>query len=217
MSEKFKLVIGDKNLSTWSMRPWLVAKTSGLPFEEIQIRLDRPTTREEIQTYSPSGRVPVLIHGNTAVWDSLAICEYIHELAPEKQLWPTAPATRATARSYAAEMHSGFQGMRSQLSMDIRLKMEIRHLTPDTVKDIERVISLWDTALQTSKGPYLFGTQFGIADAFYTPVVFRFLSYGVKISNPLAAAYMRTIQEYPHVRSWVEAAVTEEAFRPEFK
>lgn len=209
MAEKsLQLVIGDKNLSSWSMRAWLVAKASGVPFEEILVRLDRTETRQELLKYSPSEKVPCLIHGNLRVWDSLAISEYFAELAPGKNLWPSDPTLRAIARSYAAEMHSGFQSLRSQLSMDIRLRMEIRHLAPGTISDIRRIVQLWDEALTKSNGPYFFG-EFGIVDAFYAPVVMRFLSYGIQIKNAAALKYMESVQENPWVKEWVDAGIKE--------
>src|SRR5688572_19934199 len=130
-SRKLTLVIGDKSLSSWSMRPWLVLKAANLEFREILISLDRPRTKQEIRRYSPSGRVPVLLHGETAVWDSLAICEYIAEIDP--LLWPVDASARAEARSYAAEMHSSFVALRRQLSMDLHLKVRVRHLDADTI------------------------------------------------------------------------------------
>lgn len=212
MTKQLKLVIGDKNLSSWSMRAWLVAKASELPFEEILIPLDQPNTSAEIRKYSPSLKVPCLIHEDLRVWDSLAISEYIAELAPNKKLWPSDPQLKAMARSYACEMHSGFTGLRSQLSMDLSLKMQIRHLSPQTINDIQRILTLWTDALNLSKGPFLFG-DFGIADAFYAPVVFRFISYGIHIESPLIKNYMNHIERYPHVQSWYAAALTEK-FQP---
>lgn len=192
------------------MRPWLVLTHSGLSFEEVLIELDLPGTTAQLRELSPSGRVPCLHHGSLRVWDSLAICEYVAELAPNRNLWPQDPRRRAIARSYAAEMHSGFESLRQQLSMDIRLRMEIRHLSSGTITDIKRIIKLWESALTESKGPYLFG-EFSVADAFYAPVVFRFLSYGVPISSQLVTQYMRAIEQFEPVRQWVDAAVAERA------
>ncbi len=164
------LVIGDKNLSSWSMRPWLVLKATKLPFREVKILLDRPDTARKIRRVSPTGKVPVLIHGKTVIWDSLAICEYLHELAPDKDLWPKDASERAIARSYVSEMHSGFPHIRSQLSMDITLRTKIKHLNDSTKLEIERVLALWSDALKKSGGPYLFG-NFGIVDSF-TPQLY---------------------------------------------
>lgn len=206
--EQFSLVIGDKNLSSWSMRAWLVAKASGLQFKEILVPLDRPETKSELSKYSPSLRVPCLIHGDLRIWDSLAICEYLSELAPDQFLWPESRELRALARSYVSEMHSGFSSLRSQLSMDIRLRMQIRHLAPQTIEDIKRILFLWTQTLEKSKGPYLFGA-FGIADAFYAPVVFRFISYGVQIKSPLINKYMHQIQSNEYVKDWINSALKE--------
>jgi len=206
------LVIGNKNLSSWSLRPWLVLKASGLKFKEINIELDTPKTTQNIKQYSPTGKVPVLIHGDLHVWDSLAISEYIAELAadlaPEKSLWPVDIQDRAMARSYVAEMHSGFMSLRNQLSMDISLRTQIKHLVPGTLSDIERIISMWDEALKNSKGPYLFG-EFGIVDAFYAPVVFRFQSYGIEIKNKRVQKYMKTILKLNIVQEWVKSSQKE--------
>lgn len=208
MATQLKLVIGDKNLSSWSMRAWLVAKASQLPFEEILIPLDQPNTTSEIRKYSPSLKVPCLIDGDLQVWDSLSICEYLAELAPNRHLWPSNPKLKALARSYVSEMHSGFTGLRSQLSMDLRLKMEIRHLTPQTIDDIQRILKLWTDALERSKGPFLFG-EFGIVDAFFAPVVFRFYSYGIRIESSLIKNYMKQIENYEPIKNWYAAALNE--------
>lgn len=207
---KLSLVIGDKNLSSWSLRAWLVAKYSQLEIEEILVWLDRPETSQKLKKYSPSQKVPCLLMGDTQVWDSLAICETIAELAPKRNLWPRDPVQRAMARSYTAEMHSGFSAIRNQLSMDIRLRIKIRHLTPDTIREIERIKELWETALSKSKGPFLFG-EFGIVDAFFAPVVFRFQSYGIKFESVTLNRYMNSVLEMPLVKEWSEAALKEEA------
>ncbi len=206
--ENLSLVIGDKNLSSWSMRAWLAMKASSIPFKEILVPLDQADTKLELSKHSPSSKVPCLIHGELRVWDSLAICEYLAELAPDKLLWPQSMHSRSLARSYVSEMHSGYSGLRSQLSMDIRLRMEIRHLNPQTIEDIKRVLFLWTDALNRSKGPFLFG-EFGIVDAFFAPVVFRFISYGVPIQSPIIKRYMDEIQNNEHVAKWVEAGLNE--------
>lgn len=216
MGSKLKLIIGDKNLSSWSMRAWLVMKASELAFEENLILLDQPDTKMLLEQASPSSRVPCLIHNDLKIWDSLAICEYLSDLAPEKNLWPQDKRQKAIARSYVAEMHSGFVSLRSQCSMDIRLKMEIRHLAPGTVDDIQRIIHLWKEALQNSGGPFLFA-KFGIVDAFYAPVVFRFLSYGIQIDSELIRKYMTEIQNNIYVREWVAEAHKEKFTHYKFR
>jgi glutathione S-transferase len=210
--KKLILLIGDRNVSTWSMRPWLVITKSGLAFEEQLIKLDTPQTAKTLKRLSPNGKVPLLIHGKTKIWDSLAICEYLAELAPDKKLWPKSSVHRAMARSMVAEMHSGFQSLRSQLSMDIQLRMKIKHLTPSTIADIQRIIHLWDHSLRVLHGPFIFG-EFSIVDAFFAPVVMRFQSYGIVVKNPIALRYMNSILSYPSVKEWVKAARSE---RPEF-
>ena len=209
MSRTIKLVIGDKNLSSWSMRAWLAAKASEIPFEEILVRLDTPDTKSKLQKYSPSQRVPCLIDGDLRIWDSLAIAEYLAEMAPDKELWPKHAAKRALARSMTAEMHSGFAALRNQLSMDLRLSIQVRHLTADTISDIRRVVDLWSNAVKVSDGPYLFG-RFGIVDAFYAPVVFRFMSYGIEVKSPECQRYMSAIRENRIVKEWFDAGIKEE-------
>jgi len=202
------LVIGDKNLSSWSMRPWLALKASGLDFTEEKLRLDDPSTKKSISRFSPSGRVPVLLHNGLKVWDSLSICEYIAELAPDKKLWPSNPSHRAIARSLVCEMHSGFQALRGQMSMDIQLKMNLKHLTPQTISDVERIVHIWHHSMRTNGGPFLIG-EFGIIDAFFAPVVLRFQSYGIKIKDKDCQKYMDNISNQKFVKSWVKEAKLE--------
>ncbi len=199
------LVIGDKNLSSWSMRPWLAMRAAGVPFKEVKILLDQRNTAEKIKQYSPSGRVPLLLHGEHRIWDSLAICEYLAETYKNHSLWPADKGDRAFARSMVAEMHSSFQSLRSQLSMDIRLRTQIRHLTSATEHDISRITQLWGDCLKKTSGPFLFG-DFGIVDAFYAPVVFRFISYGIKIKNKKIVQYMKSVSNHPAVKEWVKEA-----------
>ncbi len=210
MAAKVKLVIGNKNYSSWSMRPWLVMKASKLPFEEIKVLLDRPETQKNILKYSPSGKVPVLIYNGEPIWDSLAICEFIAELAPKAQLWPKDEIARAIARSYAAEMHSSFSSLRTQMSMDIGLSIKMGHLLSSTVEDIKRITEMWEATLKKFDGPYLFGSTFGIADAFFAPVVMRLNSYGVLLKLPAVKKYMSTMLENSYVREWIKEAQKEE-------
>lgn len=208
-----QLVIGDKNLSSWSMRAWLVAEISGLPYKEILIPLDQPTSSAKIKRYSPSGKVPCLIDGTIAIWDSLAIAEYLAELAPQKNLWPENTKRRALSRAYCAEMHSSFASLRAQLSMDIRLRIKVRHLTPGTVTDIKRILELWEKALRQNHGPFLFGREFGIVDAFFAPVVMRFISYGIEIKSARIHAYMQKVTKHPAVKAWISAGLREKKYR----
>lgn len=204
------LTIGDKNLSSWSLRPWLLLKQAGIPFTEINIRLDRPETRKTLSELSPSGLVPVLTDGDLKIWDSLAICEYVSELFPEKRLWPEAPRARAVARSLTSEMHSGFSALRTVWPMNFT-RSGLRHLTTGGVqRDIDRINALW-TECRTrlgEGGPFLFGA-FSIADAFYAPVVSRFSTYGPVALNEPAADYMETMLGLPPMREWGEGAAAE--------
>ena len=185
-------------------------KASKLKFKEVMIRLDRTNSKALIRQQSPTGTVPVLKHGKTVVWDSLAICEYLAELAPDKSLWPLDTSARAEARSYVAEMHSGFASMRNQLSMDIQGRIRIKHLTPQTIADIKRVVELWELALKKYKGQFLFGS-FGIVDAYFAPVVFRFRSYGIEIKSPAVRKYMSRCLAHPDLIEWEQAAMKEKA------
>jgi len=176
-----ELVIGTKKWSSWSLRPWLVLKRSGLPFTETEIpmRRDRETAAA-IAAHSPSGLVPVLKDGDLMIWDSLAISEYVAEKVPS--LWPADPARRAQARSAAAEMHSGFSSLRGECPMDLTAPARAVELSPATHKDIRRIVGLWSDLLKTSGGPFLAG-EWSIADAFFTPVAARFRTYGVMLSD----------------------------------
>lgn len=203
------LVIGDKNLSSWSLRPWLMMKASGIAFTERLIRLDRPETKSEIARYSPSGRVPCLIDDDTAVWDSLSIAEYLAEKFPEKHLWPEAPKKRAIARSVSAEMHSGFQALRSFWPMNFS-REGMGHMTYGAGGDIARIAEIWETCRRDfgAGGPFLFG-RFSIADAMYAPVVSRFQTYGPVNLPPLADAWRATMWSLPAMREWGDGARAE--------
>jgi glutathione S-transferase len=201
-----KLVIGNKNYSSWSLRAWLAAKATGLSFEEILIDLDAPDTAARIRAHSPSGRVPALIDGDVTVWDTLAIAEYLAEIAPEAGLWPADRAARAMARSISAEMHSGFTALRGHLPMNIRREPRPRPLTPAVESDIARITGIWRAARAAhgAGGPFLFG-RFTIADAFYAPVASRFVTYGVGLGS-VEQAYVDALFDHAHMRDWVEAA-----------
>jgi glutathione S-transferase len=209
------LIIGDYNLSSWSMRAWLALKASGLKFETKRIFLDRPDTHKKIKKFSPTGRVPAFIFNKQVIWDSLAIAEFAAEISKNQtKLWPVDQVQRAAARSLVCEMHSGFQSLRSQLSMNINLKTQASHLSPSTLQDIDRIGQLWRAALSKSQGPFLFG-GFGIVDAFYAPVVFRFISYGVKVTDPALENYMKAIKNHPFVKQWVSEAKREKIQIPQ--
>ena len=194
-----KLVIGNKNYSSWSMRPWLLMTQTGIAFEEIQIWLAEPDTAANIARYSPSGTVPVLIDRigprEIKVWDSLAIAEYLAEKFPEKKLWPADAALRAQARAVSAEMHAGFTALRSHMPMNIRNRYPGKGMTPDVAADIARLQTIWGDCLDRSGGPFLFGS-FGIADAMFAPVVFRLQTYAVAMQGK-AAAYVQQMLAAP--------------------
>ncbi|HWM61711.1 MAG TPA: glutathione S-transferase family protein, partial [Rhizomicrobium sp.] len=200
-----------RNWSSWSLRPFVALKATGAPFEVVDIRLrqtDHPTTREQILQHSPTGKVPVLKieenGGSLTVWDSLAICEIVAERHPQAQLWPDDAATRAIARAYACEMHSGFGDVRDQLTMDFARKQELPELREDTQKQIARIIAAWESALNTYKSEFLFG-KLSVADCMYAPVVSRFDTYGVSVSASVRA-YMDRVIALPAMREWLEAS-----------
>jgi glutathione S-transferase len=207
------LVIGNKNYSSWSMRPWVAMTAFGIPFQEIRVLLDRDDTASKIAEYSAGGRVPVLLAGEMTVWDSLAICEYLAEQFPEKHLWPQDVAARATARSVCAEMHSGFGGLRSAMSMNIRARFGGRGRNAASQADIGRISEIWEECLSRfGHHQFLFG-DFSIADAFYAPVVMRFRTYGVSLA-PALNAYCERVLAHPAVARWVEEALAETETAP---
>lgn len=203
----FTLVIGDKNYSSWSLRPWLLMTQAGIAFDEVSIRLRQPDTRQQALAHSPSGKVPALKHQGLLIWDSLAIAEYLAELFPHKHLWPQDVAARAQARSISAEMHSGFQALRSHLPMDFLDRHPGKGLEGEGVAaDIARVQQIWRNARAQygAGGPFLFG-PFSIADAMFAPVVSRFTTYAVPVDPP-CRAYMEAIWDMPGMRKWAEDA-----------
>ncbi len=212
---RYTLIVGTRNWSSWSLRPFLALTATGAPFETVDIRLrqtENPTTREQILKHSPAGKVPVLKieeNGKTlAVWDSLAICETIAERHPEAKLWPEGCGrTRHRARSYACEMHSGFADVRDQLTMDFARKKPLPELREDTQKQVARIIAAWQDALAAHKGDYLFG-KFSVADCMYAPVVSRFETYGVGVPAAVRA-YMDRILALPAMREWLKASQQE--------
>ncbi|MES2759838.1 MAG: glutathione S-transferase family protein [Pseudomonadota bacterium] len=202
------LVIGNKNYSSWSMRPWVALTAFGIPFTEVRVLLDQPDTAARIADYSGAGRVPVLIAGEMTIWDSLAICEYVAEQFPDKHMWPADVAARAMARSVSAEMHSGFQGLRNAMSMNIRASLPGRGRTAEAQGDIGRVCEIWEECLSRfGHHQFLFG-DFSIADAFFAPVVMRFRTYGVSLA-PALQAYCERVLAHPAVARWVREALAE--------
>lgn len=209
----FSLVIGNKNYSSWSLRGWLIAKAASIAFDEILIPLDLPETQAAIRKHSPTGKVPVLIHRGLAIWESLAIAEYLNDIKPEAVLWPSSAAARAHARSIASEMHAGFAELRTQMPMNIRSSHPGKGMTPAVRADIERITGLWRDCRKRFGGAFprddgfLFGT-FGAVDAMYAPVVTRFRTYGVALDAD-SDAYCTAIMNHPAMKEWCEAARNE--------
>lgn len=204
-----KLIIGNKNYSSWSLRAWLMLSAFEIPFEEKRLLLAVDSFPIEIKKYSPAGKVPVLLDGDCVVWDSLAICEYISEHYLSGRGWPVDREKRAVARSCAAEMHSGFFELRSDMPMNCRAEQRTVDISEPLQKDIFRIDSIWsELRVQNSDaGPYLFGS-FSIADCMFAPVVFRFRTYGVAVSAK-SSEYMQTIFSHPNVQEWLAAAESE--------
>jgi glutathione S-transferase len=204
----YTLFIGNKNYSSWSLRPWLVMRQGGIPFQEELVSLQDDPGKAARFGRLPAGRVPVLADGDVLVWDSLAICEYLAERHPG--LWPADPEARAWARCISAEMHSGFMDLRQEMSMDVRARRPQRKRTDGVMRDIVRVERIWtDTRNRFGdRGELLFGT-FTIADAFYAPVAFRFRTYGVKPSG-VAGEYLAALLALPAMQEWEGASAGEE-------
>ena len=201
-----QLVIANKNYSSWSMRPWVVLREASIAFEEIQCKFDDDGKPVGIERYSKARKVPVLIADGEPVWDSLAICETVAERFPDKQLWPADAKARAVARSICAEMHSGFQALRSQMGMNIRSRHPGKGRSPESQRDIDRVVALWTGCRERfgRGGPLLFG-RFTVADAYYAPVVTRFQTYAVALPA-VAQAYCDAVLALASVREWMDAA-----------
>ena len=212
---RYTLVIGNKAYSSWSLRPWLLLRQAHIEFDEVRIPLYQDGHDAKIRRYSPAGRVPVLLDGELAVWDSLAICEYLAECPPAAALWPADVAARARARSLSAEMHSGFQALRSGMSMNVRRVYPSRAPAAAVAADIARVAALWQDCLQRSGGPFLFGT-FGVVDAMYAPVATRFHTYGVTLPA-VAQDYAARLLALPAMREWYAAAQAEIEVLPQFE
>jgi glutathione S-transferase len=203
------LIIGNKNYSSWSLRPWLAMQQAGIEFEEIRIPLYKPETRQNLLQYSPSGKVPVLIHGTLTVWESTAICEYVAELFPDYHWFPEDREKRAIARSISAEMHAGFVKLRQNMPMDCRARYPGKGMKPGVQEDCDRITSIWRECRQKygSNGDFLFG-HFTIADAMYAPVVSRFITYDVQLDS-ISKAYAEAIWSLPSMQQWVAAAIAE--------
>ncbi|QQS14291.1 MAG: glutathione S-transferase family protein [Rhodospirillales bacterium] len=210
---EFSLVIGNKNYSSWSLRGWLVAKIAGIEFEEIQIRLYEPDTATRIARHSPSGLLPVLVDKGLSIWDTLSIAEYLHEIRPDRGMWPKGAAARATARSVAAEMHSGFVDLRREMPMNIRASFPGHGHTPEALAQVQRLAGMWLDCRKRFAGSaerddgFLFGT-FTAADAMFAPVATRLRTYGVSL-DPEARRYVDALLAHPFMKEWCDAAAHE--------
>jgi glutathione S-transferase len=209
-----KLIIGNKNYSSWSLRGWLAAKQSGLSFEELTVHIDgddwQAMKREDGNFQPSAGKVPVLWDGDVVVWDSLAILEYLADKVGRDRFWPRDDEARGMARACVAEMHSSYMALRRECPMNIRRRMEAHDISEAAMADIVRILQLWAEARARfgRGGPFLFGT-FGAADVFYAPVVSRFITYGLNVPG-FAQTYMQAVWEHDWMRQWVSAAETED-------
>ncbi len=204
MATALHLIIGNKNYSSWSFRPWLALKVSGIAFDETVISLEAKDFKARVTALSGAGRVPVLIDGEVRVWESLAILEYLAEKFPAAGLWPHLPAARAQARAIASEMHAGFMPLRRHLPMNVARPVKARALDDGAAGDVARIDAIWSECRAKFGGPFLFG-PFGAADAMYGPVIWRFHSYAVGVSAA-ARDYMRAVMDLPAWAEWREAA-----------
>ncbi|WP_075291766.1 glutathione S-transferase family protein [Pararhizobium arenae] len=207
------LHVGNKNYSSWSLRPWMAFEACGIPFEEVVIPFDFAAGNPRIKEVSPTGRVPVLHHGDARIWESLAIIEYAAELFPDAGLWPKDSHERARARSYSMEMLSGFRALRGACPMNIRRRKSAVPLQEGVAADIARIETIWREAIALSGGPFLFGA-FSAADAMFAPVVSRFEVYDLT-RNPVSLEYMDAVKTHPAFRKWQEAAIAEPWIVPE--
>lgn len=214
-----QLYIGNKNYSSWSMRPWVLMQQAGIAFDEVMVRFDSFDSDSQfkatLRALTPTGKVPLLVDGDLAIWDTLAIAEYLAEQHPEKQLWPQDKAARARARSVCAEMHSGFTALRGNCPMNIEAHLAqagalIWRDKAGVRADVARLIAMWEGLLEQYGGPLLFG-HFTVADAFFAPVCTRLKTYALPLS-PRAAAYVEHVLALPGVKAWTDAAVAEKDF-----
>jgi glutathione S-transferase len=214
-----KLYIGNKNYSSWSMRPWVLLKQAGIPFEEVLVKFDsfaaNSNFKKTMTSVSPTGKVPLLVDGDLAVWDTLAIAEYVAEKFPDKNLWPADRATRAHARSVCAEMHSGFTALRSNCGMNIEAQLPdvgalIWRDKSGVRDDVARIVQMWSALLEKHGGPMLFG-QFSVADAYFAPVCMRLKTFALPVP-PVISAYVLRVRALPGVKAWINDALAEKDF-----
>lgn len=213
------LYIGNKNYSSWSMRPWVLLRQADIAFTEVMVRFDSfaagSAFKQTLHTITPTGKVPLLVDGDLAVWDTLAIAEYVAELHPHKHLWPAERTARARARSVCAEMHSGFTHLRSHCPMNIEAHLPqqgalIWRDQPGVRADVQRLVGMWDALLQAHGGPLLFGA-FTVADAYFAPVCMRLKTYALPLPAAITA-YVERVCALPGVRAWVDEALAEQDF-----
>lgn len=215
----WKLYIGNKNYSSWSMRPWVLLRQAGIPFEEVMVRFDAFSAdsqfKQRLGPISPAGKVPVLVDGELVIWDTLAIAEYVAEQHPGLGLWPADKAARARARSICAEMHSGFQALRGACMMNIEASLpDVGALVwrdkPAVRADVQRLVEMWSELLAEHGGPLLFGS-FTIADAYFAPVCMRLKTYALPVPDPISA-YVERVRALPGVKAWIDGALAEHDF-----
>lgn len=215
-----KLYIGNKNYSSWSMRPWVLLKQAGIPFEEVKVLFDSfdpgSNFKVALDGVTPAGKVPVLLDGDFAIWDTLAIAEYVAEKFPEKKLWPQDSRARARARSICAEMHSGFTALRGSCGMNIEASLpHIGQLVwrdkPAVRADVQRLVSMWSELLAQHGGPMLFG-DFTIADSYFAPVCMRLKTYALPVPAEITA-YVERVRALPGIKAWIDDALAEQDFR----
>jgi glutathione S-transferase len=203
------LIIGNKNYSSWSLRPWIALTAAGIPFEEVLVWLEKPDFKARVGAHSSAGKVPVLIDGDATVWESIAIIEHLAERFPDRGLWPAAPAARAFARSIATQMHGGFSALRSDVPMNLWRPVEPRPLSATARADLDQITALWRSAREQfgAGGDFLFGA-FGGADAMYAPVATRIRTYDLPV-DPVSAAYVEAVHRHPAFVAWKQAALQE--------
>lgn len=213
------LYIANKNYSSWSMRPWVLMKQAGIPFEEQMLHFDAMDAdsdfKRAVREVNPAGRVPVLVDDGLVVWDTLAIAEYLAESFPDRQLWPRDVKARARARSVCAEMHAGFGALRSHCPMNIEASLALAGALAwrdhaDVRSDVQRIVAMWTGLLEEHKGPMLFG-EFSIADAYFAPVCMRIKNYALPVPGHITD-YIRRVSALPSVQAWVEDALAEKQF-----
>lgn len=212
-----QLIIGNKNYSSWSLRPWIAMKVAGIDFDEVVIPIYRADSKPRLLAHSPAGKVPILIDGERRVWESLAILEYLADRFPSAALWPAEVAARSHARAISTEMHAGFVPLRRACPMNCRRPAKARDLEPDVLQDIRRIDAMWSECRSRfgQDGPFLFG-RFTAADAMYAPIVLRFETYAVEV-GPASRAYMSAVADLPAIREWEAAGRAEEWLLPQFE